>query len=280
MKIPYETDSATLTPAPHMMYSNEIVAPDARRAYGLFISRFQGTWEPKPWQDYVIAKCTDGYDKDPLYETFKTTAWSEGKVFGATHYLRSALNWSDQIDTFLEHSQDADFLSIDFEGIGNTPSEAFAWNSQKATVKAREESKKKVAFYSSPKYVQEWMYPFGVYWVRDYEDLWVAQWPYSNWSERLLEVPLLNGGWFPRLPAGCKHWRFWQYGAEYLERGEYEGVGSKHVCLEVFYGTAADLRAWCGQSEPPQPPEPEPTGCNVFMAKIAKIVDEWKEQPE
>jgi hypothetical protein len=242
------------------------------KAQGIFISVYQGSWEPKPWQSFVDIRCTKGLYKDSKYDEFLQIARDNDVVVGAVHYLNSGISWKDQLEFFLEKSEDADYLSVDFEGIGNTNTKQFALDAVSFTEEAKK-SKKRVAFYSSPKYVQEWMYPHGVYWVRDYADLWIAQWPYSYWTDALLGVPDEAAGWEPRLPAGCTKYVKWQYGAEYLERGEYEGVGSTHVCLEVFNGTVEEMKAWAGLGEAP----PVNDKICVFLDTIIELFQNFKD---
>lgn len=230
----------------------------SQRAQGIFISKYQKSWKPKPWQSFVDIRASVGVYDDPKYPEFRQIARDNGIAVGAVHYLVSNQPFKTQLDVFLNAAEDADYYTCDFEGIGNVKSEKFALDSIRFTIDLDGVDDKQTAFYSSPKYVQEWMYPFGIYWVRTFKNFWNAQWPYSSWNDNLLSVPI-EGIWEPRLPAGCKYWTKWQYGAEYLHRGEEEGVGSDHVCLEVFNGTKEAMWDWINPIVKDPDSEPDPT---------------------
>jgi len=253
------------------------------RAKGIFISHYQKAWRPKPWQNFVDIKATDGLYKNRMFDEFSKIARDHGVMVGAVHYQRSGIPVKDQAERFLEVAEDADYLANDFEGYFNDNTPKFAEDGVNLTVMVKNLSKKRTLFYSSKKFVQEWMYPHGVTWIRNYPDFWNAQWPYSTWNDVLLDVAKLDGGWEPRLPAGCKHWVKWQYGAEYLARGEYEGVDSEHVCLEVFNGTVKQMHMWANIGDLPPVEEPLPLynyelGWNDALDNGVKLLNESKKE--
>lgn len=247
-----------------------------QRACGIDISHYQKEYTPQPQHDFVIVKCSDGVQKNSHYDQHYQACFEAGKLVGAYHYYRSGYNWQFQLDAFLEYSQGAHFLAVDFEKKGNIYSNAFITGAMHLTfglINAHK-GKKRVLFYSSPSVVQEWLFQAGQVWLRGYEDLWIAQWPYKAWVDRLEEVPDVGKGWFPRLPAGCLLWQMWQYSADGNKQGARHGVSSRDVDLDVFNGTAEDMKAWAGFSDYI---EPEKRTWNEFLNQLKDRLDDLKE---
>jgi GH25 family lysozyme M1 (1,4-beta-N-acetylmuramidase) len=229
------------------------------RAQGLDISHYQKAYVPHANHDFVIIKASDGQLENYLFRTHVKSCDAD-QVIGAYHYLRSEVPVNNQVDTFLNLTGDVegiDFLACDFEKAFNNPSAQFANDAFLFCTAVKAQTGKRCLFYSNPSIVQEWMFQYGVYWVRDYADLWIAQWPYYGWNNKLYEVPDETKGWFPRLPAGCTQWRFWQYSADNNGKGMENGVTSPDVDLDVFNGTVEDLLEWAGV-EDVEEPEPYP----------------------
>lgn len=187
-----------------------------KRAQGTDISNWQTEWTPQEHQDFVIIKASDGVTKNSLYDQHFNAANDAGMIIGAYHYFRSGIPWENQVTAFISAQLYADFLALDFEQYGNTASVTFALDA----LNFLEELDKPALLYSNPATIQEWMFQLGVYWPQTYDNLWIAQWPYYGWNDRMLEVPYPEYGWEPRLPAGCTAWRFWQYSADCNCRGD------------------------------------------------------------
>lgn len=237
-----------------------------KRAYGIDISHYQKSYVPQVHHDFVTVKCTDGTVLNSSYNQLIEIVLDSGKLAGAYHYFRSSVHWKHQVEAFLSASQNAHFLALDFEKKGNTASIAFALNAS-SFIDGLTGANKRVLFYSSPSVIQEWMYQLGVYWVRKYDDLWIAQWPFKAWDERLKEVLIPEMGWSPRLPAGTTKWRVWQYSADGNRRGSVEGVGSRDIDLDVYNGSVDDMKRWIGFNIFP-PEEPEVTNKDLAEAII------------
>ena len=257
---------------------NATELPERERAKGIDISHYQEKYTPRPHHDFVIAKAVEITTENNKYKQHHDTVRGSGKVLGAYGYLRAGYDWRPQADALLEIAvakNEADFLATDFEKRGNYPSRKFAEDNLDYNTYLSDQSGKRVLEYSSPSVIQEWMFQYGVYWVRDYDDLWIAQWPYYGWNDRMLEVPFPDKGWNPRLPAGCTRWRFWQYSADGNSRGSLEGVSSRDVDIDVFNGTVEELWDWCNLKPEPPPPTPEPCGCCCeALRKVWNIVND------
>ena len=227
------------------------------RARGIFLSHYQKYWNPKPWQAFVDIKATDGLTTNPKFHEFKQIARDNGVIVGAVHYQRSGIAWKDQLDYFMNVASEADYHYDDFEGYFNVLSKQFSSDAVNFTLVGQYNSKKPFGMYSSKKFLHELMYPHGIYTIRDRPNFWNAQWPFGVYDPRVDEMHIVEKGWLPVLPAGmpmsnCKKW---QYSGEKNYLGEREGVGSPHVCLEMFMGTLEDLRIWAKLDVPEPPPE-------------------------
>lgn len=246
------------------------------RARGIDISHYQKEYTPQSKHDFVIIKCSDGKFKNSLYDQHYQAAFESGKLVGAYHYLRSGFQWQEQVVAFAEYARGAHFLAVDFEKKGNVFSTEFITSTFEmiyGLVKAHK-GKKRVLFYSSPAVIQEWLFQNGITWLRDYEDLWIAQWPYKGWNNRLNEVPNEKMGWFPRLPAGCNHWRVWQYAGDGDLQGQYNGVPSRDVDLDIFNGTVREMKEWVGMTDYKE----EENDWNKLIELMKERLDELKDE--
>jgi lysozyme len=237
----YYYDERIMTMTQPVTVASNDEAP--KRAVGIDISKYQGVYKPQAHHDFVILRATVGAGADPLYEE---NLFNIGdNAIGAYHYFLSNIDWREQADNLMTTAHDADFFALDFEKIYNEPSAYFAEDARHFVEFVRDDTGKQVLFYSNPSTIQEWMFQYNVCWVRDYANLWVAQWPYHGWNDILATIPD-DWTWQPRLPAGCEKWRFWQYSGDGNRRGSFEGVESYDCDLDVFNGTVDDLHAWIG----------------------------------
>ncbi len=181
-------------------------------------------------------------------------------VRGAYLYFLSAQNWLAQVEYFLGivEGRGYHFYALDFEKKGNTASAAFGAHAHLALQHLRDLSGKPLVLYTNPDTYQSWLVQLGHTWMKDWP-LWVAQWPYYGWNEKLEEVPARPDLWQPRLPAGASAWAFWQYSADGNRRGVQNGLPlgafglSPSIDLNVFNGTVEELHRWVGLVLPPEP---------------------------
>ena len=224
------------------------------RANGIDLSFWQQSYTPKKPIDFIIQRVTTGMDVDGAYDQIKEDI-QDVPVKGAYHYLRSAYGWEEQADLFLEWVDDYGFLVCDFETYNNVMTRTFSEAAGKFCAKVKSESGKKTLLYTNSPTYQGYMLQQGSTWMSEWP-LWIAQYPYLGWNERLAEIPLRPDIWNPRTPAGRSDWSFWQYSAK--GKGKDWGVESWDVDLNVYDGTVAELHNWLALT--PEPPEE--TDCN------------------
>ena len=156
---------------------------------------------------------------------------------------------------------------VDFEKTNNSRSLRFARQTKEMIDEVRNVTGQKVIFYSNRYIVQEWLYFYGQYWLRDDPDtypLWIAQYPYYGWNDSLETITDLNQ-WQPALPAGVSSWKFWQYSADGNKKGPENGIERQpgtqtdpSVDLDVYNGTADEMHAWLGVGDETPDPVPVP----------------------
>jgi len=178
-------------------------------------------------------------------------------IKGAYHYFTSSwADWMEQVHTFLDIIDKArnegvefDFYALDLERHGNTINYEFSIGALKWMKEVKRLTGKKVILYSNPGTIHQ-IRQLGHTWPR-HEDLWIAQYPFKKWSERILEAYENDPIWSPRLPAGHKEWKIWQFTAD--ENGAisygktHAGVNSHAVDINVFNGTRAEMEQWVGK---------------------------------
>ena len=212
-----------------------------KRAEGVDISKYQSSYDPlvAP-QDFLIAKATEG----PSYSDpkFKTYAGLDNRpdIFGAYHYFRSGYSWEAQAENYLKtiEGRGVIFHSLDFEKINNKPSMRFQQDGYQWMRLVERETEEVVGLYTSPSVHQEYLTQYGAKWMRHFP-LWIAQYPFRKWDDRLLNVPT-SDAWHPSLPAGVDEWAFWQYSDK--ANGKAHGVKSGGIDKNVFNGTILELR--------------------------------------
>jgi len=290
MKIPYETDSATLTPALHMMYSNEIVVSE-RQARIVDISRYWrtgGTNWPLVAENFdaVVICAGIGTRMDVLLPEHTELAEEHGVPYGTFHIPDPLVNMPEQAHWYLEqpgvrgHKQ---FFDCECPYVGSRePTSAEG----KAYIEVLEDP----ALYSRAGILKAMGLPS---WLKNYK-LWIARYLYEgpSYTEqyKTYEPFLEQRGW--TVPPGMIGtgleqnvigWQFTErgdarfYAANRLTKDPVYVYGMTNADLNASIGDSSEFLRWFIGDEEPEP-DPEPTGCNVFMAKIAKIVDEWKEQ--
>lgn len=223
---------------------------------------------------------------------------------GAYHYLRYNISVDRQVKSLLDAARvtDADilrgyakpgqkwlfdFLAVDFEKKYNKPSMRFGHDTKEIMDQVRRETGLEVFFYSNKYIIQDWLYKYGNFWMRDDPEkypLWIAQYPYYGWNDNLLDAlqdrhDLRFSD--PSLPAGMFSWSIWQYSADGNRKGVENGIKkpahyvySPAVDLLVFNGDLTAFYQKIGKplpNKPQQPPsedtEPEAV---VDISKIRK----------
>ena len=248
-----------------------------KRAQGIDISHNQKKYIQQDHHDFVIVKCSDGYALDDRFEEHLDSI--TGIPVGAYHYLRYNVSVELQVQTTLEaiDGQGVAFVACDFERTYNVKSKKFALDCYQYILAMLKQQPAPVLLYSSWSIIQEWMFQQGVFWARHYPYLWIAQWPYNGWNDRMYEVPDTVHGWQPALPAGVDDWHFWQYSADGNRKGPENGINKEYmfsatpsVDMNVFNGTAEDLHKWL-EWESEEKPEPTPP---VVVTNRAAVIDE------
>ena len=180
-------------------------------------------------------------------------------VRGAYHYFSSFgakyddFFWQKQADYFLDFVKNSDFhmYALDIEKTGNEPSSRFGRGARKWLDYVATQTGKKVMLYTNPDVYQGWLIQYNQKWMNDYS-FWVAQYPFDRvWDKSLKKVPSNTNYWNPRLPAGHKKWKFWQYSADGNQQGPKNGIRQQpwhgtppSVDIDVFNGTVQDLMNW------------------------------------
>ena len=252
------------------------------RAQGIDISQYQEGYDASVKKhDFVFLRATINVSTDKNFAKHAESI-ADVPVRGAYHYLSSykansdELFWQEQADYYLDVMSDFDFnlYILDFERKNNNPSMRFGAGAKKWIDYVAQQSGKVVMLYSNPASYQEYLLPYGQRWMNDYP-FWVAQYPYDRaWNERLTEVLSVSGGWEPRLPAGHRNWKFWQFSADGNQKGPENGIERKvwhlvppAVDIDVFNGTVQELMEWLsledqggGEINPPivEPPVVQP----------------------
>lgn len=230
------------------------------RAQGIDISpRSTHRYMHKMDHDFVIVGVSDGRAVlDGSAQLLEDAQDAEFVL--AYHYARSDVPPGKQIETYLSaiEGHRVDGNNVDFEKRNNIGSEKFALNVKFMIDSFTAETNLRSLLYSRSGVIQEWMFHFGVDFIRRSEYfLWQAQWPFYGWNDALLNIRDPEY-WQPRLPAGVTDWKLWQYSADYNGKGSVHGVDSTDVDLDVFNGTVEDMREWLyPETEEPAPEIPD-----------------------
>uniref|UniRef100_A0A6M3KTN5 Putative glycoside hydrolase n=1 Tax=viral metagenome TaxID=1070528 RepID=A0A6M3KTN5_9ZZZZ len=258
------------------------------RAQGIDFSKHQWGYEATvKAHDFAMVRASIGWVTDIRF-TQHVESIVDVPVRMAYHYFRSLgisdpLFWRRQADHYLEtvYPYCLDAYVLDFERANNLPSVRFGSGARQWIDYVAEETGKFVILYINPASYQEYLLQYGQTWMNDYP-LWVAQYPYKGWNDKLQGV--YDGTWQPRLPAGHKEWKFWQFSADGNRKGTENGLVKKSweltpsVDLDVYNGSLAEMKEWLGMGAPvpeppPTPPEP-PTPAPVPPVQIGTVA--WK----
>ena len=260
MKIPY-----TMTEVWPCAFETMTNVPD--RTLGIDVSKWQDDNSTPQRMDFkkaydagarfVFIKASQAcwMDEDMLYNW--KSAQDAGLLRGAYHFLDWKAGAVEQANFFcgvLEKDPGELPPVVDYEFRTGVPYNA-ASQLELVCETVEERLGKFPLIYTSPYYWKE--YGSADEWW-NLHDLWIANYNVEK----------------PFVPPPWDAWTFWQW----TDKGDGKLFGAESYGLDMnwFNGSLDALMAYAGASVPE--PDPEPTGCNVFMAKIAKIVDEWKEQ--
>jgi len=265
----------------------------AKRAQGIDIRpQYQPVYNYQAHHDFAMVQVTDGiYEngglKGALYANLRRVP-----VLLGYHYARSAWSAEMQVEAFLNtidrRNYKFDGFMVDFEQGNNVRGESYCIITKGIMDELRKE--KRTTLYSGRYVIQDWMYKFGHYWLRDHPEdypLMIAQYPYDHnkvkfdetWADKIKDLDR----WYPVLPAGITEWEFWQYSADGNKQGPANGIPKPNfwtypsVDLDVFNGTVQELMAlYTDDQDPgPQPPQPAPDNCEEEIRKgQIKILDQ------
>ena len=224
-----------------------------QRAYGIDISRYQGTFNPDAATpgllDFGIIKATEGTTwKDPEFENFYPGI-SKLTAQGAYHYMKSGVSGVSQANWFLDTIAGKKFhmLIMDFERYSNVMDDAFVRILYDALVRVstgRPEAK--VLLYTNADIYNNVIYPAAIrIWGKDV---------FADWDLFIAQYPLIvNVDGEPVTPKNRPDWKLWQLSAAGLPAEH----GTKNpVDRDVFNGGVSAFKAWLNITTPVPPPSP------------------------
>lgn len=219
------------------------------RAHGADISKYQGRYQPAEPLDFIFQRVSYGLRVDEafpqLYQDIQPVP-----LRGGYHYFSSAATWQAQAEHYLELVQDCNYHlhACDMESAYNNVNAAFVLGCIRWMQYVMQETGKKVLLYTNPNIYEQAQVLISPADLAIF-DLWIAQY----W---FLPSPHKDPG-MSRLQRHPGDWRFYQYTAK--GDGARYGVRSASIDLDVFNGTAAELKKWAKVDQPaPTPVEPEP----------------------
>jgi GH25 family lysozyme M1 (1,4-beta-N-acetylmuramidase) len=237
------------------------------RAHGVDLSRWDVSFDPDKATgviDFAIMKASEGTFRDNKFNEI----WAgvqKVPIRGAYHYLRSGMNWQGQADFFLSavRAFDFHFYALDYEVTGNVMDAALADMAHKWIDYVMAKTGKMVLLYTNPAHYDADLFPYGN-WMKDYP-LWIAQY----WRD---PTPDKN----PALPKNRAPgaWAIYQYASEINFAGHAREYGTpvNSIDLNVFNGTAAEMRTWLklpplAQPQPGASPAAQPHAGTVPAAQ-------------
>lgn len=249
-------------------------------ALGLDISKYDFRYDAavRP-ADFVIQRASYGLRRDERFDVL----WNDIRpvpIRGAYHYYSSGVYWQAQAEHFLSivAGKSYHFLALDYEPDFNKLNANTAAEARRIMEHWRAETGQQVLLYCNPYIYETYLRPYGD-WMKAWP-LWVSQWNSKWWQA--------NRATGPRLPREVSEWAFWQYGGDYQHpsgkwsvpgygEGAAWGVQAKHVDLDAFNGSPAELRAWCGLEAddpnlPPQAPSPHALRLDE-LARLSRYVE-------
>jgi len=123
----------------------------------------------------------------------------------------------------------------------------------------RSKTTKPVLIYTRCTFVMEYAAPM-LRWIGNWP-VWLAQYPFANgeeaisWDELKRRIGNFDGPIFPRGWSVSSGWKFWQFTGD---RFVLPGMGGNRADVNLFNGSADDLRAFIAAAELPKPPPEHP----------------------
>lgn len=244
-------------------------------ARGLDISKYDLRYDAavRP-VDFVIQRASYGLKRDERFDVLLADT-RPVPIRGAYHYFNTGIPWRSQAEHFLNvvAGKGFHFLALDYETYYNNLNAASAEDARRIMEFWRAETGMQVLLYCNPNVYETALRPYGD-WMAEWP-LWISQW-YSKWW-------FANRATGPKLPSGRDSWAFWQYGGDYqhptglwsvpgYNEGAAWGVGAKHVDLDLFNGSPAELRAWAGlDADEPTDPPPAPREVDIRLNEINRL---------
>lgn len=214
----------------------------AGRALGVDLSHWQAKVDfetlVKTGIKFVFIKASEGAaGVDENFSMYWQAAGAAGLLRGAYHFFRPDFNPTVQAQFFYDTLMDAGSIG-ELPPVLDVEKRPLVAAQIKPCLDAIERIfGKHPIIYTAPGL---WNEMGAVPWAKDYS-LWVAQYPYRDWSDDLPNR-LLTGE--PRLPRDWSTWLFWQF----TERGPGRrmGVGSSRLDINFFRGDTNELLAYTG----------------------------------
>jgi hypothetical protein len=130
-------------------------------------------------------------------------------LLGAYHYFRTSVPWQDQVNVYLDAIEELPIncVGVDLEFALNIFTIEKASHFVLMVKELNRRLDMPVLVYSSPTVITEIFLKYPTHlaeeidYLRDYEDLWIAQWISSEWSDWVASVPW-DPNKHPWLPAG------------------------------------------------------------------------------
>jgi len=216
------------------------------RARGIDISYYDISFDPSKATepiDFVIQRTGYGLMVDKALDTLYPGV-SKVPIRGAYHYLSTGIPWQVQAERFISLVADRKyhFYVCDFESAYNAMSIKFAMEANQWMDYVARKTGKPVLLYTNPNLYDLYAWHYCSSWP-----LWIAQY----W---LFPSPDKN----PGMPKKRNAWNIWQYSADRNGKSRAYGCGANSVDINVYNGTAEEMRAWLklDEAQPIQPPPP------------------------
>ncbi len=194
--------------------------------FGLDISHHQGSADMVKISkdfDFIFLKATEGIQsRDPMFQEFRKAAHAAEIPVGAYHFLRPKYSAEAQAESFIRTV--GPFVAtdlppvLDFEDHGGLGPEAQLKAVLTWLEMVEEACGRPPILYASPAFINEIGNPPELFRY----PLWIANYEVSS----------------PSVPPPWRKWTFWQYAKE----GKVDGITSKGVDHNMFYGTKEDLQ--------------------------------------
>jgi GH25 family lysozyme M1 (1,4-beta-N-acetylmuramidase) len=199
------------------------------RAQGLDLSKWQENFDPtkslRPI-DFVILKASEGIGySDKNFKKFYQSSKSGGvPITGAYHYLRSGLDVTQQVNTFLNEisGTSLDFLAVDVEHENNVVDANYAQMAREFIRQVGERTGKPVLLYTSMSIADDYF--------NKPQDKNIPLW--LSWPEERATDPIIG-----------RPWAIWQQSYKAPAK-EYGVTGATAVDYNVFAGDVDDMRRW------------------------------------